>query len=148
MIIREAIVEDISRMQQIRNAVKENMLPDPGLVRDEDYDLFMNEKGNGWVCAIDEKVVGFAIVDLQDHNVWALFILPEFEGRGIGKALHEQLLNWYFNQTKTTLWLGTAYNTRAEKFYRAAGWKEAGTNGPKEIRFEMTDARWKALRAH
>jgi hypothetical protein len=51
-------------------------------------------------------------------------------------------LDWYFSQTRQTVWLGTAFNTRAEAFYRTAGWKEAGTNGPKEIRFEMTYEDW------
>lgn len=51
------------------------------------------------------------------------------------------MLNWYFNQTKENVWLGTAPNTRAETFYKMLGWKEAGMNG-KEIKFEMTIHNW------
>jgi len=145
MLFREAISDDIPQMQTVRNSVKENMLSDPALVPDKDYDEYMNVRGNGWVCEISGKVVGFAIVDLKENNVWALFVLPGYEGRGIGKQLHDMMLDWYFEETKKTIWLGTAFYTRAEKFYRMQGWKEAGTHGSKEIKFEMSVDDWFAL---
>jgi hypothetical protein len=56
------------------------------------------------------------------------------------------MLDWYFTQTKEKVWLGTAFNTRAEKFYRKAGWKEVGTHRTKEIKFEMTYDDWTTSR--
>lgn len=47
---------------------------------------------------------------------------------------------WYFNKTKKSIWLGTSQNTRAEEFYRKAGWTKEGTHGKDEIKFEMTFA--------
>ena len=145
MIYREAKIEDIQQIQIVRNAVKENTLSNPDLVTDDDCALFMTVKGKGWVCEIDQLVVGFAIVDLQENNIWALFLLPSFEGKGIGKQLHNIMLNWYFTQTTTSVWLGTAFNTRAERFYRKAGWLEIGTHGSKEIKFEMSFENWQTL---
>jgi len=52
------------------------------------------------------------------------------------------MLDWYFNQTKETVWLGTAPHTKAETFYRKAGWEEVGLHGPDEIKFEMSYNRW------
>jgi hypothetical protein len=57
------------------------------------------------------------------------------------------MLNWYFDQTKETVWLSTAPNTRAEKLYRKAGWKEVGKHG-KEIKFEMSYRDWLANKNH
>ncbi len=145
MIFREASSDDIPQMQFVRNSVKENMLSDPALVPDKDYDEYMNVRGNGWICEIAGRVVGFAIVDLKENNVWALFVLPDYEGKGIGKKLHDMMLDWYFEETKDPIWLGTAFNTRAEKFYRRLGWKEAGTHGSKEIKFEMSADDWFVL---
>mgnify|MGYP000623789810 CR=1 FL=1 len=142
MTFREARIDDIEEIQKVRNAVKENVLSDPGLVTNSDCETFLTERGKGWVCEIDQKIVGFAIADLKENNIWALFMDPQFERRGIGRQLHKMMLDWYFSQTRQTVWLGTAFNTRAEAFYRTAGWKEAGTNGPKEIRFEMTYEDW------
>jgi GNAT superfamily N-acetyltransferase len=142
MIIREAKQEDIPQMQFVRNAVKENTLSDPSLVPDEDYTEFMFNRGKGWVCAVDDKIVGFSIVDMQENNVWALFLLPEEEHKGIGTALHNNMLDWYFAQTKTTLWLGTTPNTRADMFYRKIGWTHVGMHGSGEIKFEMKSEDW------
>jgi GNAT superfamily N-acetyltransferase len=143
MIFREARVTDIPQIQAVRNLVKENTLSDPALVTDKDCEDYMFNRGKGWVCEIDGRVVGFAIADLVDHNVWALFVQPGFDERGIGKRLHDDMLDWYFSQTDFTIWLGTAPNTRAEKFYRRAGWKEAGIHGKGEVKFEMSATNWK-----
>ncbi|WP_312399144.1 GNAT family N-acetyltransferase [Sphingobacterium sp.] len=142
MIIREAEISDIKQIQIVRNAVKENPLSNPNLVTDEDCQIFMTERGKGWVCEINHQIVGFSIADLVDHNIWALFVHPNFDKQGIGRKLHDIMLDWYFTQTKDKVWLGTAFETRAEQFYRQAGWTEVGTHGTKEIKFEMTFEDW------
>ncbi len=147
MIFREATITDIPQIQIVRNAVKENTLSNPALVTDEDCVEFMTVRGKGWVCEVAQQIVGFAIADLQDDNIWALFLLPEYEHKGIGQQLQKLMLNWYFAQGKEKVWLGTAFNTRAEKFYRKSGWTENGTNGTKEIKFEMTKLDWEKLSA-
>ncbi|MBL7798654.1 MAG: GNAT family N-acetyltransferase [Saprospiraceae bacterium] len=142
MKIREATVEDIPQIQIVRNSVHENTLSDPGLVTDADCADYLTRRGKGWVCEIDGQIVGFAIVDVHGRNVWALFLRPEYERQGIGRQLHDRLLDWYFSQTPETLWLSTSPGTRAERFYRKAGWQEAGTYGKGEVKFEMTQEAW------
>ena len=142
MKIREAELKDIAQIQVVRNLVKENRLSDPGLVLDSDVEDYMTRRGKGWVCEINDEVVGFAIADLVDNNIWALFIHPEFERIGIGKKLHDEMMNWYFSKTEKTVWLGTSPGTRAELFYRKAGWKEVGLHRKGEIKFEMTKNDW------
>lgn len=146
MIFREAKIADIEQIQVVRNSVKENTLSNPDLVSDQDCKEFLTERGKGWVCEVDNQIVGFAIADLKDNNIWALFIKPELEKKGIGMELHKIMLDWYFTQTKTTVWLGTAFNTRAENFYRKAGWTEVGMHGQKEIKFEMTFDDWQKIK--
>jgi len=142
MTIREAKNTDIQQIQIVRNSVTENTLSDPGLVTDEDCLHFITVRGKGWVCEINNEIAGFAIADLKDNNIWALFLKPGYEKQGIGKRLHDIMLDWYFGQTTDTVWLGTAPNTRAEAFYRKAGWTETGTHGKGEIKFEMTYETW------
>lgn len=146
MKIREAILSDIPQIQIVRNSVKENTLSNPNLVTDKDCEEFLFERGKGWVCEIDNQIVGFSIVDLKENNIWALFLHPDFEKMGIGKKLHDVMLDWYFNQTQNPVWLGTSPNTRAESFYRKAGWKEIGLHGKNEIKFEMSFEDWTKIK--
>ncbi|HEX6191659.1 MAG TPA: GNAT family N-acetyltransferase [Chitinophagaceae bacterium] len=146
MIFREATTADIPQIQVVRNAVKENMLSDPALVSDKDCEEYINNRGKGWVCLIDGQVVGFSIVDIIDKNVWALFVHPDYDKKGIGRILHDRMIDWYFTQTTAPAWLGTAPGTRAELFYRKAGWEEIGMHGKGEVKFEMTALKWKSLK--
>ena len=142
MIFREATLNDISGMSGVRMSVKENVLSNPDLVQKKDYIEYLTEKGKGWVCEMNGEIVGLAIVSLREHNIWALFVKPGFEGKNIGKSLHDVMLDWYFNQTIETVWLGTALGTRAEKFYTKAGWENKGLRPNGEIRFEMSRPNW------
>jgi GNAT superfamily N-acetyltransferase len=142
MLFREAQVADIDQLSAVRLSVKENVLSNPALITRQDYVEFLTLRGKGWLCEIESKVVGFAINDLQAHNIWALFVRPENEDRGIGKKLHELMLDWYFEQTKETVWLSTAPNSRAATFYKKAGWVIAGLYGKGEVKFEMTYHNW------
>lgn len=140
---REAIKADIQQLLIIRNSVAENTLSNPESITDKDCLDYITKRGKGWVCEIDSQIVGFSIVDLKENNIWALFVHPNFDKQGIGRQLHDRMLNWYFNQTTKNLWLGTDPNTRAEIFYRKSGWKEIGIHGKGEIKFEMTFEKWK-----
>ncbi len=142
MIYRKATIDDIPQIQVVRNAVKENSLSDPALVTDADCEEFLTVRGKGWVCTIDERVVGFAIADLRDHNIWALFVDPAYDSKGIGKELHRLMMEWYFSQTDHPAWLGTAPGTRAEVFYAKQGWQNAGVVNKGEVKFEMTRQEW------
>ena len=142
--IREAVLEDIPQLQIVRNSVLENALSDPTRITSADYEEFLTQKGKGWVWKEDNKVAGFCIVDLTGNNVWALFVLPGFEKKGIGKKLHNTMLHWYFKETQSTIWLSTDPGTRAEMFYRKNGWIETGLYN-REIKFEMNYDHWKSI---
>ncbi|HEX8327970.1 MAG TPA: GNAT family N-acetyltransferase [Hymenobacter sp.] len=148
MQIREARVADISAYMEVRFAVKENVLNNRALVTDEDNVDYLTRRGKGWVAEADGRVVGFAIADLQDHSIWALFVHPDFDQQGVGGTLHRTMLNWYFRQTSEPAWLSTAPGTRAEEFYRRRGWQETGRTNSGEVRFELTAAQWLAYGHH
>ena len=132
-------------MQIVRNSVKENQLSNPTLIKNADYEQYLLSRGKGWICEVNNSVVGFAIVDLQENNIWALFVTPIYAEKGIGKKLHSIMLNWYFEKTQQTVWLGTAPNSRAEIFYTKQGWIKVGMHNNKEVKFEMTFNKWNTL---
>ena len=142
MEFRTAETTDIAQMQVVRHLVKENMLSNPDLVTDKDVAEYITIRGRGWVCEINGRVAGFAIVDLQHKSVWALFVDPEHAERGAGKELHRSMIEWYFEQTKDTVFLGTSPGTRAERFYALQGWKNVGSYPNGEIKFELSYQDW------
>ena len=139
---REAVQSDVEQIMVIRFAVNENKLSNPQLVTAKDCEEFLFQRGRGWVCEWHGKVVGFAIADLKEENIWALFVHPDHEGKGIGKSLHQIMMDWYFDQDKEWVWLGTAPGTRAESFYISQGWTQKGLRQNGELRFEMTNEEW------
>ncbi len=142
MILREATINDIQELHRIRVAVNENRLSNPDLITAVDYKEYLTQRGKGWLCEIDSLIVGFVIVDLKESNVWALFIHPMHEGKGIGKSLQKIMLTWYFSQTTKKVRLGTAPYSRAEKFYSKTGWKKIGLQPNGEVLFELTFNDW------
>jgi GNAT superfamily N-acetyltransferase len=135
---REATVADIPALAAIRLEVVENTLTDPARVTRGMYHEYLTTSGKGWLCEINRRIVGFSIAALDTHTIWALFVHPEYEGRGIGKELLARAVDWLFDQGADVISLTTDSDTRAEKLYQAAGWQrgEHITNG--EVRYRLT----------
>jgi GNAT superfamily N-acetyltransferase len=137
MTLRLAERRDIPAMRRVRLTVRENTLSDPARITEEDYIAAMEVLGRTWVIEAGGEVVAFAS-GYTAGSVWALFVDPEHEGRGYGRALHATMIDWLWSQGHSRLWLTTSPGTRAERFYLALGWQPRGgvTNG--EVRLELT----------
>ena len=136
MNLRLATIADIPGMHRVRMIVRENRLADPARVRLQDYEQKLHA-GQGWVCESDGQVVGFAIADLPARSVWALFVDPACERRGIGRQLHDAMIAWLFGSGATSIWLTTDPGTRAAHFYASAGWQRVADDPNGEARYEL-----------
>jgi GNAT superfamily N-acetyltransferase len=136
MKLRLATDDDIAQIQRIRASVRENRLSDPARVQDH-HVRTMLRSGRGWVCEGDGCLTGFAIADLERESMWALFVDPDFERRGIGRQLHDAAVAWLFASGVARIWLTTDPNTRAEHFYQSAGWERVGAAANGEVRYEL-----------
>ncbi len=87
-------------MQIVRHLVKENVLSNPNLVKDKDYEGYIINRGKGWVCEINNMVVSFAIADLRENNIWALFINPELEKKELENVCMIRCLTGIFPEHK------------------------------------------------
>lgn len=138
MPIRPATIHDIDSMHAVRVAVRENALSNENLVRPQHYRALLQESGRGWVYEESDNVVAFGIADQARRHIWALFVAPGFERQGIGSQLLTAMVTWLFEQSREPVWLTTGRNTRAEHFYRVAGWRAVGAAAEGEIRFELS----------
>jgi GNAT superfamily N-acetyltransferase len=136
---RPAQPGDVAGMQSVRGAVRENRLVST-VIAEDDYLAHMREPSGdracSWVVEVKGEVVAFAAVDAREGNVWALFVHPEHEGRGMGRELHDVMIAWAWSRGAARLWLTTAPRTRAQKFYERAGWSLVGEKG-NELLYEL-----------
>ena len=126
-LIRRATGADRARISEIRLSVKENILRDPARVTPDMVTWFIDNPGI-WLWEEDGKVLGFSAADTRDGTVFALFIDPGHEGRGIGRALFAKALDSLREAGHRTGSLTTQPGSRADRFYQRAGWKAVGTS--------------------
>ena len=128
---------DISRLQEIRAAVRENVLSNPALVTLADYEAHIHGRGRTWVAEHDGHIVGFTSADRETASIWALFVDPAHAGRGHGRRLLDRAVAWLWDCGAPRIVLSTDPGTRAESVYRAAGWTVTGTTASGELKFEL-----------
>ena len=124
--IRRAGAADVPALVRIRAAVRENVLSDPVKVPAEAYHGFIDHAAI-WLWEQDGRILGFTAADPTDGTVWALFVDPGAEGRGIGRALLPRALDDLRRAGWKRARLTTQPGSRAERFYRRDGWEDAGT---------------------
>ena len=136
MTLRQATQGDIAGMQRVRWAVRENALSDPNRITVADYIAALDELGRTWVVEADGAIAAFA-TGYKAGSIWALFVHPDHEGRGYGKALHSTMVNWLWSLGHKRLWLTTRPGTRAEGFYVSRGWQPCGIVPGGDLRLEL-----------
>lgn len=133
---RVATRADIPGMHRVRLAVRENRLT-TSAVTEESYLPVIEITGRGWVVERDGEIAGFAVGNAETGNIWALFVHPDHEGQGIGRALLDTMVEWLFDQGLTRLNLTTEPGTRAQRFYEDSGWSHAGYDAGGDVIFEL-----------
>jgi len=135
---RRATPADIPAMSRIRLAVTENRLRDPGKVTPQMYEDFLERDGRGWLAQIDGVTVAFSYANRLDGSIWALFVDPAYEGRGLARHLLSLATGWLFEIGFQEVVLDTGADTRADVFYGRQGWTRTISN---EIEVRYTLAR-------
>lgn len=123
--IRRATHDDTPRVSEIRLAVRENRLVDPSRVTAADYAWFVDNPGI-WLWEEAGEILGFSAADTRNGSIWALFVAPGHDGKGIGRALLAKACEVLRDAGHARATLGTGPGTRAEGFYLRAGWVRTG----------------------
>jgi GNAT superfamily N-acetyltransferase len=132
--IRLATLSDIPRLMEIRGSVRENRLSDPSRVTLADYHWHVTHAPvHAWED--DSVIKGLSAGDPRDGSIWALFVDPRFEGRGIGRALISAACNSVAAAGHRVATLSTEAGTRAERFYLRNGWRAKGHTERGELIF-------------
>ncbi|KQB53929.1 GCN5 family acetyltransferase [Pseudomonas endophytica] len=139
--LRVAQFDDIDSIFDIRTRVKENhlsreQLTGMGITPDAIREAIAQAPCI-WIAEVEGVRAGFSMADLQEGCVFAAFVLPEYEGRGLGRQLMDKAQTFLFERYPT-IWLETAEASRAYGFYRALGWTPVERLPEGDIRLEKS----------
>lgn len=137
-VIRTAGRGDLKRIGEIRGAVRENRLAHPERIAADV--AWLIDDGGFLVFELDGAVQGFAAADRRNGSIFALFVDPGFEGRGLGRALLAAACARLAAKGHAKASLTTGHGTRAERFYRRGGWTATGLTDDGQIIFEKSIA--------
>jgi GNAT superfamily N-acetyltransferase len=143
-VIRKATRADWPRISEIRLAVLENRLSNPasiaavGIASVGPVTDWLFDNSTFWVWEEDGAIQGFSAGDPRDGTIFALFVHPAYERRGIGRALLPLACEVLRAGGHATAKLTTEPATRAERFYRMDGWIEIGRQDDGQIVFQKS----------
>ncbi len=135
---RRATEADVPVIMEIRLAVRENVLSNPARIPYQMCVDYLELLGRGWVCERAGEVIAFSYAATEDGSIWALFVRPESEGLGAGKALLALAAEWLFSLGHARVTLSTSADTRADRFYQRQGWTRGEMKDAKEVYFTLT----------
>ncbi len=80
-----------------------------------------------YVAVVDGIVVGLARANIypDKNQLQAIYVLPKFQGQGIGKKLWQKVGESFNPQLPTIVHVAT-YNQKAISFYKKLGFQETG----------------------
>ena len=79
------------------------------------------------VCEVGGTVVGVCrlVIDDAKNNLQAIYVLPEYQGKGIGTMFWAEALKFFDPKKPVSVCVAT-YNAKAIAFYKKLGFKETG----------------------
>lgn len=99
---------DIDAIFDIRTRVHENRLSRDQLVEmgitPATIQKAILEAPCAWVAEVNGAPVGFSMVDVEQGCVFAAFVLPDFEGNGLGRRLMDKAEACLFQHHRTIGW--------------------------------------------
>ncbi len=139
--IRRATEEDVETLFDIRTAVRENALSCEELaalgITLESVREMLRRNYAAWIVEVDGIAAGFAMADRTERAIFAVFVRPEFEGRGAGQRALCAAEDWLASRGVEEAWLSTGENAnlRAHGFYNHLGWQATGHMPDGQVRY-------------
>lgn len=131
--LRGARPEDVAECVRLRgmtreNAVSAERLAALGITVESWAAQVARGELVGWVGMRGDAMLGYCFGHVGTGEVVVLALLPEAEGRGLGKALLLRVMQALQSQGHERLYLGCARDpsTRSHGFYRHLGWVPTG----------------------
>ena len=139
--VRLTVEADVEMLFDIRTSVRENLqnreeLAQLGVTPESVVEL-LRGSGRGWLALVDGEPAGFSLANADEGTVFAMFVRPEQEGKGLGRRLMAEAEAWLFSRGWPEIWLltGADPSLRAHGFYRRLGWRLHRPHGNDQVRY-------------
>jgi GNAT superfamily N-acetyltransferase len=133
-IYRSATPNDIAACIDLRGKTRENSvsverLKSKGVTLESWSGDVANGALFGHLCMDEGRIVGYCFGARATGEIVVLALLPDWEGKGIGKVLLDTVVRDFTRLGFQRVFLGTSPNpkVRSYGFYRHLGWKSTGT---------------------
>ncbi|QCI98145.1 GNAT family N-acetyltransferase [Agrobacterium larrymoorei] len=140
--IRLAESNDVAALFNVRTSVRENHMSRESLselgITYTSVSKMISASPCAWVAVSDNEIVGFSMIDVPNASLFAAFVLPAHEAKGLGTQLIAVAESELFKH-HSLIWLETDRDSRAAGFYRHLGWREERKAEGNQIR--LTKAR-------
>lgn len=143
--LRPATITDVETLFAIRCSVEENHqsreeLVELGITPASVAEMIAGGEFACLIAEIEGKPVGFAMADYKEAYLFALFVRPEAEKRGVGSLLLRETEKMLAMRGLKSVYLvtGADESLRAVGFYKKQGWQITGTLDDGQLRFEKS----------
>lgn len=139
--IRRATGADVEALFDVRTSVRENHQSRQELaaigVTPESVAEMLRTTSGAWLAEEDGRALAFSMADAAQGTVFAMFVRPGHEGRGLGRTLLHEAERWLFSRGWEEIWLLTGSDPalRAVGFYLHLGWKAAGLQADGQTKY-------------
>ena len=131
---RLAVPSDTGECIVLRGMTRENAITAPrlasyGITAESGAKQIEDGRIIGYICIDANRIVGYCYGDRHTGEIQVLALLPDYEGRGIGKTLLSHVVAHLRSIGFKRLFLGCSKNPdhRSYGFYRHLGWRSTGT---------------------
>jgi GNAT superfamily N-acetyltransferase len=139
--IRIATNKDIAALFDIRTSVRENHQSHAGLaaagITPDSIARMLETTSRAWIAVTDDTPVAFSMANAEEATIFAMFVRPGHEGRGLGARLMRAAEGWLFGAGCSEIWLLTSADpaVRANGFYRHIGWQPDGVQEDGQMKY-------------
>ncbi len=139
--IRVATADEVPILNAIRTSVRENHMSLEQMaaygITPEVIARVITTTGRGFIASVDGVDAAIAIAEAEAGCIYAMFVLPDFEGMGLGRLLMAEAERFLFEAGCENVWLeaGATGGLRAHGFYAHLGWRRDGLMPDGQLRF-------------
>ncbi|WP_455912228.1 GNAT family N-acetyltransferase [Pseudomonas putida] len=143
MLIRVATPDDIDTLFAIRTSVVQNHLSreqmtalgiTPQVLADS-----IRAAPCVWIAEVEGRPAAFSMVDRAAGEVFAMFVLPGYEGQGLGRRLMAVAEAALFEQHERLFLITDGRDEiRANGFYQRLGWSMVDRLEGDDVRYEKS----------